>query len=91
MNKVNKLQEYTVQHREYRPIFYNNYERSITYENFESVCCTPETNIVNQLYFNLRKKERKRSLPSYSSDSPEMEYSEATSQLNIGRISNWTS
>ena len=58
MNKVNKLQEYTVQHREYRPIFYNNYERSITYENFESVCCTPETNIVNQLYFNLRKKER---------------------------------
>ena len=29
-----------------------------SYEDFESVCCTPETNIVNQLYFNLRKKER---------------------------------
>ena len=58
MNKVNKLQEYTVEHREYSPIFYNNYEQSITYEDFESVCCTPETNIVNQLYFNLRKKER---------------------------------
>ena len=55
MNKVNKLQEYTVQHREYSPIFYNNYKRSITYENFESVCCTPETNIVNQLYFNFRR------------------------------------
>ena len=36
------------------PIFYNNFKWSIIYKNTESLCCTLETNIVNQPYFNLK-------------------------------------
>ena len=28
------------------PIFYNNFERSIIYKIFESLCCIPEINII---------------------------------------------
>ena len=41
-----------------QPIFYNNFKWSIIYKNTESLCCTPETNIVNQLYFNNNKNNR---------------------------------
>ena len=52
MYKVSKLQGYIVQYREIQPIFYNNFKWNIIYKNIESLCCIPETNIVNQLYFN---------------------------------------
>ena len=29
-----------------------NFMWNIIYKNIKSVCCTPETNIVSQLYFN---------------------------------------
>ena len=28
-----------------QPVFYRNFKWNITYKNFESLCCTPETNI----------------------------------------------
>ena len=41
--KINKLQGSIVQHS---TIFCSNYKWSIIYKNFESLCCTPKTNIV---------------------------------------------
>ena len=35
-----------------QPIFYKTSKESIIYKSIKSLCCTPETNIVNQLYFN---------------------------------------
>ena len=35
-----------------QPICYNNFKWSIIYKNIKSLCGSPETNIVNQLYFN---------------------------------------
>ena len=57
MYKINKLQGYiycTAQGL--WPIFYNNFKQSITYKDFESLCCTSETNIVNQLQPNKKIK-----------------------------------
>ena len=31
---------------------YSNSEWSIMYKNTDSLCCTPETNNINQLYLN---------------------------------------
>ena len=41
-----------MQHKEIYLLFCNNFKWSITYKNTDSLCYTPETNIVNQLYFN---------------------------------------
>ena len=53
--KVNKLQGYIVQHGEFQPIFYNNYNWSITYKIYESLRYTPEDNIINQLFLNKKR------------------------------------
>ena len=50
MYKINKLQGYIVQHREYSQYFIIS--NGIIYKNSESLCCTPEANMVNQLYLN---------------------------------------
>ena len=42
MYKINKIQEYSVQHKETEPIFYNNFERSKIYKNTESLHCKCE-------------------------------------------------
>ena len=46
MYKINKLTGYIVQHREFSP--YNILQWTIIYRNFESLCCSPESNTVNQ-------------------------------------------
>ena len=51
MYKINNEQGYIIWHREIQPLFYNNFKWSIFYKNIDSLCCTPETNNVNQLYF----------------------------------------
>ena len=51
MYKINQLQGYIAQQR-IQPIFYNHFEWNTIDENIESLYCTLETNIVNQLYFN---------------------------------------
>ena len=38
----NKQQGYIVQHREIKPLFYNNFKWSIIYKNPESLCCILE-------------------------------------------------
>ena len=45
--------------QEIKLIFCNNYKWSVIYKNFKSLHCTPETNIVHQLYLNqkIKKKE----------------------------------
>ena len=55
MYKINGQPGYIVQHRELEPLFCNNFKWNIIYKNIESLCYTPETNIVNQLYFNKNK------------------------------------
>ena len=50
----NKQQEYIVQHGEIQPLFCNNLKWNIIYKNVDSLCCTPETNFVNQLYSNFK-------------------------------------
>ena len=46
MYKINKEQGYIIQHREIQPLFSNTFKWSIIYKNIESLCCTPETNII---------------------------------------------
>ena len=50
MSKITQLQGYIIQHRETHSFFYYNFKQSIIYKNIKSLCCTPETNIINQLY-----------------------------------------
>ena len=45
--KINQLQGYIAQHWEYSQYFIIT--GSGVYKNIKSLCCTPETNIVNQL------------------------------------------
>ena len=35
-------------------MFYNNFKWSTIYKKIESLCCKPKTNIINQLYFDLK-------------------------------------
>ena len=35
--------------QEIKPMPYNNFKWSIIYKDIESLCCIPETNIVNEL------------------------------------------
>ena len=44
--RMDKQQGYIVQHREIQPLFCNNFKWSLIYKNIESLCCTPETNII---------------------------------------------
>ena len=54
-----------VQHWEIQPpLFSHNFRWNIIHKNIEQ-CCTPETNIVNQLCFNNNKKKRNISLQMY--------------------------
>ena len=46
MYKINKQEGYIVQHREIQPLFCNKLKWNIIYKNTESLCCTPETNII---------------------------------------------
>lgn len=46
MNKINKLQGYTIQHMEILPLFYINFKWSIIYKHIESPCYTLKTNII---------------------------------------------
>ena len=42
-------------------LFCNNFTWSIIYKNFESLCCTPETNIILQInYTSIKKKKNLR-------------------------------
>ena len=47
-----------MQHKEIKPLLCNNFNWHIIYKNIESLCCTPATNIVNQLYFNKNKQKK---------------------------------
>ena len=55
MYKINKPQRYLVQHRIYSQYFMIILKGK-NIKNFESLCCTSETNIVHQLYFNEKKQ-----------------------------------
>ena len=44
--------------QEIKLIFCNNYKWSVIYKNFKSLHCTPETNIVHQLYLNQKIKKK---------------------------------
>ena len=44
MSKINKLQGYIVQGTQ--PIFCSKFKWSIIYKNIESLCCTPDTNVI---------------------------------------------
>ena len=41
-------------------IFYNYFKQSTIYNNFESLCWTSETNIINQQYLNLKNDLKKK-------------------------------
>ena len=41
---ISKHQKYIVEHREIQKLFSNDFKWSMTYENIESLCGTPETN-----------------------------------------------
>ena len=43
---VDKQQGYIVQHGELQPLSCNNFQWSISCKNVESLCSTPETNII---------------------------------------------
>ena len=60
MYKLNKQQGYTVQHHEIEPLFCNNLKWSIIYKNVESLCCTPETNIMLLIHYLAIKKEKEK-------------------------------
>ena len=61
MYQINRLQGYIAQHREIQTLFYNSFKWNIIYKNVDSLCCTPETNIVDERKKRKekRKKERK--------------------------------
>ena len=44
--KINNQQGYIVQHRDIQPFFCNNFKWKNKNKNNESMCCTPETNII---------------------------------------------
>ena len=44
--------------QEIKLIFCNNYKWSVICKNFKSLHCTPETNIVHQLYLNQKIKKK---------------------------------
>ena len=46
MYKINKASTIYCMAQEYNQYFYNNYKRSITFKNWESLCCTPETYLI---------------------------------------------
>ena len=58
MYKIDKQQGYIVKHSGSKPLFSSNFKWSIIYKNIESLCHTPETNTVNQLYFNKNKTQK---------------------------------
>ena len=51
--KIDKEQGYILQYREIQPLFFINFRGGIIYKNIESLCCTPENNIVSKLYFTI--------------------------------------
>lgn len=55
-----RTQAQTVRKQGIEPIFHINLKWSIILKNTESLCCTPETNVinVNQLYINEKKKRK---------------------------------
>lgn len=53
-----------VQHWEIQPLFSNHFKWNIIHKNIEQ-CCTPETNTVNQLYFNEKKEKETISLQMF--------------------------
>ena len=50
MYKINKLQRY-IANKRMQPVYYSDFKWSVNYENIQSLCCTFEMNIVNQLFF----------------------------------------
>ena len=46
MYKINKLQGYIAQHKDYSQYFIVTINESIIYKKLESLCCIPETNII---------------------------------------------
>ena len=50
MYKINKLQRY-IANKRMQPVYYSDFKWSVNYENIQSLCCTSEMNIVNQLFF----------------------------------------
>ena len=58
MYKIEKQQGYIIQHREIQPLFCDNFKWSIIYKNTESLCCTPETNVILQInYTSIKNKQ----------------------------------
>ena len=57
MYKIDKQQGYIVQHRELQLLFCNNFKWSIIYKNTESLCCPPETDIIFQVNYTLKKQQ----------------------------------
>ena len=55
MYKINKLQGYTVQHKEYSK--YNHFKWNIIYENIESQCCALESHIILSINYSLIKNK----------------------------------
>ena len=45
--------------QEIKLIFYNNYKWSMICKNLKSLHCTPETNLVHELYLNQKIKKKK--------------------------------
>ena len=57
MYKIDKQQGYIVQHREIQTLFCNNFKWNINCKNIESLCYTPEINIILQInYTEIFKK-----------------------------------
>ena len=52
--RIEKQQGYILQHGKLQPLSYNNFSQSTKYKNTVSLFWISETNIVNQLYFNLK-------------------------------------
>ena len=58
MYKINKLQGYIVQHKEYNQYFIVNYRWSITFINCESLYCTRDTYITLYIDYIPQLKEK---------------------------------
>ena len=60
MYKINKLQGRIVKHGEYSHYFIILYFKwIIIYKNIESICCTPENNIIVQINYTSIKNNNK--------------------------------
>ena len=60
MYKINKLQGRIVKHGEYSRYFIILYFKwIIIYKNIESICCTPENNIIVQINYTSIKNNNK--------------------------------